>query len=112
MWPQILSYPTQNPHISQPFGAIGHPTRGWAYEIFGGKHPGVDFDLPSGTEVFASFSGIVVRNEWHKSMGNVIAIYRLQYCRLFKSALYQFLLLILLLFVLSNLLRKELLSFL
>ncbi|MBU1104308.1 M23 family metallopeptidase [Candidatus Parcubacteria bacterium] len=46
----------------------------WAYGIFAGHHPGVDFKLKEGTSVYNAFSGVVVRNEWHGGMGNIIGI--------------------------------------
>jgi len=62
--------------ISQEFGCdnSNHPERRNFYNIFDNKHPGVDFDLPIGTEVLASFSGVVVRKETHSGMGKVIAV--------------------------------------
>lgn len=44
------------------------------YTVFDNHHPGVDFDTPIGTKVVASFPGIVVRNEFHKGMGNVVSV--------------------------------------
>lgn len=72
----IINYPVKNPNISQPFGFDNnnHPDRGNFYTIFDNKHPGVDFNVPVGTEVYSTFPGIVVRCEFHKGMGNVIGI--------------------------------------
>ncbi len=68
----VLRYPVQAA-ISQPFGndATGQHT---FYELFENKHPGVDFNLPEGTPVNASFDGIIVRQENHRGMGNTVGI--------------------------------------
>lgn len=67
-------YPCKQIRISQPFGFDNtfHPGRKDFYKLFSNKHPGVDFALPVGTEVYASIPGIVVRKEFHRGMGNVI----------------------------------------
>jgi murein DD-endopeptidase MepM/ murein hydrolase activator NlpD len=72
----IILYPVKNPTISQSFGFdnSNHSERGNFYSLFDNKHPGVDFSVSKGTEVFAAFSGIVVRREFHKGMGNVIGV--------------------------------------
>ncbi len=72
----ILKYPCENHEISLYFGfdASNDPSLKGFYELFDNKHPGVDFDLPQGTPIFASFQGIVVRNEFHQGMGNTIGI--------------------------------------
>ncbi len=72
----IVHYPVKNPTISQPFGFDNsdHSDRSSFYALFDNKHPGVDFPVSKGTEVFAAFSGIVVRREFHKGMGNVIGV--------------------------------------
>lgn len=44
------------------------------YSIFDGYHPGVDFSLPENSNIYACFDSIVVRNEWHKGMGNVVGL--------------------------------------
>ncbi len=44
------------------------------YKLFDNKHPGIDFSTPVGTDIYASFDGIVVRKEFHKGMGNVLGI--------------------------------------
>jgi murein DD-endopeptidase MepM/ murein hydrolase activator NlpD len=59
--------------ITEEFGYSEGKVVGF-YEVFGGKHPGVDFDFPEGTEIRAAFTGVVVRKEFHKGMGNVIGI--------------------------------------
>lgn len=71
-----ISYPVKNPTISQLFGFdnSNHPDRGNFYSLFDNNHPGVDFSVAKGTEVFAAFPGIVVRREFHKGMGNVIGV--------------------------------------
>lgn len=71
-----IHYPVTDREISQPFGFdnTNNPKRRYFYTIFDNKHPGVDFPVPIGTEVFASFSGIVVRREFHKGMGNVVSV--------------------------------------
>jgi len=72
----IVHYPVKNTTISQPFGFdnSNHSERGNFYSVFDNKHPGVDFPVSKGTEVYAAFSGIVVRREFHKGMGNVIGV--------------------------------------
>ena len=64
----IVHYPVKNTTISQPFGFdnSNHSERGNFYSVFDNKHPGVDFPVSKGTEVYAAFSGIVVRREFHK----------------------------------------------
>lgn len=61
--------------IIQKFGRtrFARENCGW-YEAFGGIHPGLDFGVPSGTEVLAALPGYVVRREQHGGMGNVIAV--------------------------------------
>lgn len=44
------------------------------YTLFDDHHPGVDFDLPKGTPIATATPGIVVRREFHKGMGNTLAI--------------------------------------
>ncbi|SRR5258708_983194 len=70
----ILKYPVKKVYISQPFGFdnTNHPLRKNFYIVFDHKHPGVDFKTSIGTEIFAAYPGIVVRNEYNKGMGNVI----------------------------------------
>jgi len=72
----IIKYPVKNMTISQPFGrdTTNDPEYKTFYTIFDNKHCGVDFDVPSGTKVYASFAGIIVRNENHKGMGSVIGV--------------------------------------
>lgn len=72
----ILNYPVKNPIIEQEFGidTKNDPIYSKFYELFDYKHPGVDFELKVGSEIYASFPGIVVRLENHKGMGNVISI--------------------------------------
>lgn len=71
-----VNSPVQPFRISQPFGFDNtlHKERSSFYTLFGNKHPGVDFDLPEGTPIHSSFEGIVVRNEFHKGMGNVVSV--------------------------------------
>lgn len=71
-----ILYPLENIKIIQPFGLDNsdHPTKKEYYKVFDNLHPGIDFDASIGTKVYASFDGIVVRNEWHMGMGNVIGI--------------------------------------
>ncbi len=72
----IIHYPVKNHTVSHAFGFDNstHPERGDFYSLFDNKHPGVDFPVAKGTEVFAAFPGIVVRREFHKGMGNVIGV--------------------------------------
>jgi len=44
------------------------------YGVFGGIHSGLDFEVPPGAEVCAALSGYVVRREYHRGMGNVVAV--------------------------------------
>ena len=71
-----IYYPVKDITISQPFGrdASNDPVYKEFYAIFDYKHCGVDFPVSVGTEIFASFPGIVVRVENHVGMGNVIGI--------------------------------------
>lgn len=73
---EILIYPTEETTIDQPFGLDNskHPIRKDFYTIFDNKHSGVDFPVEVGTKVYCSYSGIVVRREFHKGMGNAIGI--------------------------------------
>lgn len=73
---EILIYPTEKTTFDQPYGLDNskHPVRKNFYTIFDNKHSGVDFAIPIGTKVYCSYSGIVVRREFHKGMGNVIGI--------------------------------------
>ena len=73
---ETLIYPTKETIIDQPFGLDNskHPIRKDFYTIFGNIHSGVDFPVAVGTKVYYSYSGIVVRREFHKGMGNVIGI--------------------------------------
>lgn len=71
-----LIYPVKVINISQNFGVdnTNDPVKKDFYTLFDNKHPGVDFDLPENTDVFASFDGICFRNEFHKGMGNVVGL--------------------------------------
>lgn len=73
---EILIYPTEETIIDQPFGLDNskHPIRKDFYTIFDNKHSGVDFPVVIGSKVYCSYSGVVVRRELHKGMGNVIGI--------------------------------------
>lgn len=73
---ETLIYPTEETTIDQPFGLdnIKHPIRKDFYTIFDNKHSGVDFPVAAGSKVYCSYSGVVVRREFHKGMGNVIGI--------------------------------------
>jgi len=72
----IIKYPIADRAISQEFGRNAAQDLVYRkfYELFDYKHCGVDFSVPVGTRVYASFPGIVVRNENHVGMGNVIGI--------------------------------------
>jgi len=72
----IIKLPVKDVSISQPFGrdTSNDPVYKKFYEIFDYKHCGVDFETPIGTKVYASFAGIVLRNENHRVMGNVVGI--------------------------------------
>lgn len=69
-----LEYPFRKPVINHPFGEDNtkDPIKKDFYKLFGNKHSGVDFLADIGTQVFASFPGIVVRKEFHQGMGNVL----------------------------------------
>jgi len=71
-----LNFPCENHKISLDFGfdASDDLSLKGFYELFDNKHPGVDFDLPEGIDIFAAFEGIVVRVENHIGMGNTIGI--------------------------------------
>ena len=72
----ILKYPVKIKNVSQQFGFDNteHLISEKFYKLFDNKHSGVDFPVDVGTEVHCSYSGIVVRREFHKGMGNVIGI--------------------------------------
>ena len=72
----IIHFPVKDKTISQPFGrdASNDPIYREFYDTFDYKHCGVDFPLPEGTEVFSSFTGVVVRCEDHIGMGSVVGI--------------------------------------
>ena len=72
----IFEPPIKNHPIAVAFGKdfSGHPVRGKFYTIFDNKHCGVDYNVKIGTPVFAAHTGRVVRQEFHKGMGNVIGI--------------------------------------
>jgi len=72
----MINYPLKEGKIIQPFGrdASDDPIYKEFYKIFDYKHCGIDFDTEIGTNVYAAFSGIVVRAENHEGMGNVIGI--------------------------------------
>ena len=42
------------------------------YAFFGGKHPGVDFDVSVGTPIHAALPGYVTSIEYHRGMGKVV----------------------------------------
>ncbi|MEK7470673.1 MAG: M23 family metallopeptidase [Patescibacteria group bacterium] len=71
-----FEYPLKKPVISHSFGEdnTNDPIKKDFYKLFDNRHPGVDFSANTGTQVFASFPGIVVRKEFHKGMGNVLGI--------------------------------------
>lgn len=72
----VFKTPIKKHPIDIPFGKdfTGHPVRGSFYTIFDNKHCGVDYNIRVGTPVFAAHTGRVVRQEFHKGMGNVIGI--------------------------------------
>lgn len=72
----LIKYPVMDHTVSQGFGndTSLDPIYGSFYALFDNKHCGIDFPVPIGTQVFASFSGVVVRNEVHKGMGRVVGI--------------------------------------
>ncbi len=71
-----LNFPVKNAEISVPFGEdfSQHPIKKEFYKFFDNKHPGIDISIQEGLPVYASFSGIVVRNDEHIGMGKVISI--------------------------------------
>lgn len=72
----IIKYPVTDRYISQPFGrdTSNDPIYKEFYSIFDNKHCGVDFPVSVGTDIFASYTGIVVRAENHLGMGKVVGI--------------------------------------
>ncbi len=72
----IIKYPVKDHTISQAFGrdTSNDPIYKDFYTAFDYRHCGVDFPLSIGVEVFASFTGVVVRCETHLGMGNVVGI--------------------------------------
>ncbi len=72
----IIRYPVKDHTISQPFGrdASNDPIYKEFYATFDYKHCGVDFPIAVGTEISASFTGVVVRCENHVGMGNVVGV--------------------------------------
>lgn len=70
----ILHYPCDKRTICQSFWKDNTriDKRKGFYELFDNRHPGVDFCVPEGTDIYSCFDGIVVRNEFHNGMGNVI----------------------------------------
>lgn len=72
----VIGYPVDDHNISQVFGHdVSHDSvYSEFYKIFDNKHCGVDFPVPVGSKVKASFPGIVVRIENHPGMGNVVGI--------------------------------------
>lgn len=73
----ILKRPVSNEFkISQAFWVdhAGDPEYDWAYQVFDAHHPGVDFYMPKGSGIYNVFEGVVVRQEWHKGMGEVVGV--------------------------------------
>lgn len=71
-----LEFPVKDHQISQKFGndVTNDPVKSRFYELFDNKHCGVDFPVSVGTDVFSSFPGIVVRQENHVGMGNIVGV--------------------------------------
>ena len=71
-----IAYPVDDKKISQCFGhdVSSDPIYSKFYKIFNNKHCGVDFPVPIGTDIRASFSGTVVRVENHRGMGRVVGV--------------------------------------
>ena len=71
-----FDYPLKKPVISHSFGQdnTNEPIKKDFYKLFENRHPGVDFVVSVGTQVFGSLPGIIVRKEFHKGMGNVLGI--------------------------------------
>ncbi len=69
-----LGYPLKKPVINHPFGEDNtkYLVKKNFYKLFDNKHSGVDFFADVGTQIFASFPGIIVRKEFHQGMGNVL----------------------------------------
>jgi murein DD-endopeptidase MepM/ murein hydrolase activator NlpD len=57
-----MALPIKNGKISTPFGKVG---RHWS----SGRHTGVDFAVPVGTEVLAAANGTIMPSGWGKSYG-------------------------------------------
>ncbi len=65
LWPLPLSYT----RITSPFGSRIHPIYGyWS------QHNGVDIGAPTGVEIYAVNSGVVLAAEYHYSYGNYVVI--------------------------------------
>ena len=82
----IPLYPVApNIPISQGFWVrhAENPYYEWAYALFGGYHPGLDFSMKEGGNIYSTFEGVVVRREFHRGMGftlgvrngNIVSIY-------------------------------------
>lgn len=73
----VLKYPTKESFsVSVKFWVdfTGDPNKGNFYSVFDNHHPGIDIWLTEGSPIYASYAGVVVRNEFHRGMGNVIGI--------------------------------------
>ncbi len=66
-----MQYPVDKKQkITYDFGEINDDI----YYVFGGGHPGLDFDMPVGEPIYATLPGWVYRVDFHRGMGKTIGI--------------------------------------
>ncbi|MFH1648210.1 MAG: M23 family metallopeptidase [Patescibacteria group bacterium] len=66
-----MHYPVDQKYkVTYDFGEINDDI----YYVFGGGHPGLDFEMPVGKSIYATLPGWVYRVDFHRGMGKTIGI--------------------------------------
>jgi murein DD-endopeptidase MepM/ murein hydrolase activator NlpD len=62
-----MALPIKDGKITTPYGKKGKMWKS-------GKHTGVDFAVPTGTDILAACDGVVQRNNWGKAYGKQVIV--------------------------------------
>lgn len=74
---KVVEVGTLNAPPKKAIGTFINPTRGTITDVFGsrgGAHAGLDIAAPTGTAVYASDGGKVIRAGWFSTYGNIVII--------------------------------------
>ena len=62
-----MALPIKDGKITTPYGKAGKMWKS-------GKHTGVDYAVPTGTDILAACDGVVQRNNWGKAYGKQVIV--------------------------------------